>query len=718
MRQEIGRLLVALSGARPEILAECLGESGKFQVLGWSILFEGLAAIGSSWLAVRVIERASVLVAVAVGVALGLAVIGFERWIVTSLPAGRPRLRKKMIPALAVAMVLAALISLPFLLQVVQPEINGQVAVIRHQRLTAFLAAEAKSTAGQLVTVWGKDVNNLEIIESLDGRPFDPGADPELQTLTRLRATELTLQQAYFEQWQCQLYGGQGCPAKGSGPIARASQESYLAATKQVDRLTSEIQKRYNQLSRARPSSGSSGRINVATQLSQAQLELSAATQVEIRQEDAFRVRNRADDGIVIRLEALRRVSASNPWLGIAVLLAVGLLVITLSIPALLRLSQPTEKYEVLLSAAIISAAGQADGVGSRTKRFWRRNSVPNEVFGEPDSESGEIVGHAFISYVRENKADVDRLQLALEAAGIPVWRDIRDLQPGQDWKRTIRRAISDDALAFVACFSRAGVGKPKSYQNDELLLAIEQFRQLPPGRLWLIPVRFDDCDIPDFDIGGGQTLASLQHADLFGDTRGDDTAKLIQTILQTLGRTSNTTTQTVFGDHAPADTRITGSGVSGSSEPEAVLEEVAPASFPEGPGPAAERDSYLNLPIGDAEANPSFVITAAWEQLSGIIANLMGAAQVQSRNQSAALRTLEARGMVAPDLANAIRELRKRRNSVAHGRHKPTREEAIEYARLAEALIARIGLEIRRVAQGRAEVANGDAGTGHHSEI
>src|ERR1022692_1787509 len=148
-----------------------------------------------------------------------------------------------------------------------------------------------------------------------------------------------------------------------------------------------------------------------------------------------------------------------------------------------------------------------------------------------------EMAGHAFLSYAREDKAHVDQLQHSLEAGGIPIWRDIRDLQPGQDWKLSIRRAIDQDALAFVACFSRASQAKPRSYQNEELLLAIEQFRQRPPGRLWLIPVRFDDCDVPDFDLGAGRTLAPLHRPDLFGGTRADHAIRLVQTIGQILGR-------------------------------------------------------------------------------------------------------------------------------------------------------------------------------------
>jgi hypothetical protein len=136
-------------------------------------------------------------------------------------------------------------------------------------------------------------------------------------------------------------------------------------------------------------------------------------------------------------------------------------------------------------------------------------------------SETARVAGHAFISYAHEDSPDADRLQRVLEAAGIQVWRDRDDVLPGEDWRAVIRRAITDDALAFLACFSRLSRMRDKSYQNEELLLAIEEFRRRSPDRPWLFPVRFDECDLPDIDIGAGRTLASLQRTDLFG---GSDT--------------------------------------------------------------------------------------------------------------------------------------------------------------------------------------------------
>lgn len=157
------------------------------------------------------------------------------------------------------------------------------------------------------------------------------------------------------------------------------------------------------------------------------------------------------------------------------------------------------------------------------------------DVDGQVTADGPE--GHVFISYVRENAGEVDSLQAALEKAGVRVWRDTDQLWPGQDWRMRIRRAISDDALVFIACFSHESGQRDRSYQNEELNLAIEQLRLHRPDDPWLIPVRLDDCEIPDRELGAGRTLASLQHADLFGDRRDDETSRLVESVLRMLGR-------------------------------------------------------------------------------------------------------------------------------------------------------------------------------------
>jgi tetratricopeptide (TPR) repeat protein len=145
--------------------------------------------------------------------------------------------------------------------------------------------------------------------------------------------------------------------------------------------------------------------------------------------------------------------------------------------------------------------------------------------------------GHAFISYVHDDHEPVARLHLALEASGIRVWRDAANIWPGQDWKLEVRNAIADGSLAFVACFSANSMRREKSYQNEELILAAEEMRLRTPGRSWLIPVRFSECEIPPFDLGAGRTFRSLQFIDLFGDSVAPGTSRLISAVLRILGR-------------------------------------------------------------------------------------------------------------------------------------------------------------------------------------
>jgi len=107
-------------------------------------------------------------------------------------------------------------------------------------------------------------------------------------------------------------------------------------------------------------------------------------------------------------------------------------------------------------------------------------------------SVPGEASGSVLISYVRGDAHHVGRLQHALEAAGILVCRDTADLWPGQDWQASIRRAITDSALVFLARFSQLGTSLSMSCQDEELLLAIDHLRQRSPDDSRLIPARFD----------------------------------------------------------------------------------------------------------------------------------------------------------------------------------------------------------------------------------
>ena len=126
-----------------------------------------------------------------------------------------------------------------------------------------------------------------------------------------------------------------------------------------------------------------------------------------------------------------------------------------------------------------------------------------------------------FISYVHEDLPHIHRLAQVLEAYQVKVWLDRQSLKPGYRWKRAIRDGIAHGDY-FVPCFSQAYAARARTYMNEELTLAIDELRQRPADKAWFIPVRLDASEIPDRDIGGGETLRSIHCVSLYEDwTRG-----------------------------------------------------------------------------------------------------------------------------------------------------------------------------------------------------
>ena len=124
---------------------------------------------------------------------------------------------------------------------------------------------------------------------------------------------------------------------------------------------------------------------------------------------------------------------------------------------------------------------------------------------------------HVFLSHVREDAERVERLAADLEARGIVTWIDRHKIKPGERWEKAIEEAIRGGAF-FVACFSQGYAARTRSYMNEELLIAIEEVRLRPQEASWFIPIRLDDCEIPDRRIGPELSIRSIQWLDMFPD--------------------------------------------------------------------------------------------------------------------------------------------------------------------------------------------------------
>ena len=124
---------------------------------------------------------------------------------------------------------------------------------------------------------------------------------------------------------------------------------------------------------------------------------------------------------------------------------------------------------------------------------------------------------HIFISYVRDDQVSIDKICTFLKSHEVPFWMDRKDLMPGKNWKISIRKAIEDCSL-FIACFSDNYLSKNESFMNEELILAIECLRKKTFNSSWFIPVRLDNCKMPELEIGGGRLISDIQSLDFFED--------------------------------------------------------------------------------------------------------------------------------------------------------------------------------------------------------
>jgi hypothetical protein len=79
-----------------------------------------------------------------------------------------------------------------------------------------------------------------------------------------------------------------------------------------------------------------------------------------------------------------------------------------------------------------------------------------------------------------------------LRASGITVWMDVENIRGGEEWRCTIKKALRSSQLVLVFLSKR--IVSREGYLHEEILEALEVSRQKPPGRIFLIPVRIDNC--------------------------------------------------------------------------------------------------------------------------------------------------------------------------------------------------------------------------------
>jgi formylglycine-generating enzyme required for sulfatase activity len=148
-----------------------------------------------------------------------------------------------------------------------------------------------------------------------------------------------------------------------------------------------------------------------------------------------------------------------------------------------------------------------------------------------------------FLCHASEDKAHVREVYRRLQAIkGFEPWLDEEDLLPGQDWAWEIPRALqaSDFILIFL---SRTSVAK-RGYVQREMKQALDVWQELPEGVIHTIPVRLDDCDVPEpfwryhyanlFDPNGFDRIVRAIRAEVAKKTKPPEKPATKNTALET----------------------------------------------------------------------------------------------------------------------------------------------------------------------------------------
>lgn len=103
-----------------------------------------------------------------------------------------------------------------------------------------------------------------------------------------------------------------------------------------------------------------------------------------------------------------------------------------------------------------------------------------------------------FLCHSSGDKPAVCSLYYRLRSAAVYIapWLDKEDLLPGQNWKYEISLAVRSSDIVLV-CISNTSIRKT-GYVQKEIKDALDVADKQPEGAIFLIPVKLEDCRIPD----------------------------------------------------------------------------------------------------------------------------------------------------------------------------------------------------------------------------
>jgi len=380
----VGDVLIWLSGASRKILAECPTERPKYVGLGGAILIAAtMAGISLSFALVSAFEIQLGYV-IAFAVLWGIAILMVDRLFVASMHRQRNPLIyiALVLPRLAMAVVLGAVISTPFVLQIFRPEINSEIQQMQAAQRAAYFKNLPENPVYLAVQQNQAQVNKLSALAASGGPGIDVSKDSQIAALNKQLDNAQAQLARYQRDLNCQLgkRSGDVTCQPGDGPVARYDQQQVTYYSGLGKTFSTEIANRTSTLNRQQAALQGSYQVK----LKAAQQSLVSAQQRLTLQTADVTGGIRQNHGILEQLTALGKVTAGNSTLQWARALLFLLFLFIDILPVFMKLLinlLPASTYDKILAEEESMQVRVAEDYRAQ-QAAARRKAIQAEVTG------------------------------------------------------------------------------------------------------------------------------------------------------------------------------------------------------------------------------------------------------------------------------------------------------------------------------------------------
>ncbi len=448
----IGDFFAALGGTRLDLLARDPGSRTRQVTMGGVVASTGVLAALSMAFALNFAVHAPWAVAVPLGLLWGLIIINLDRLLIAGMRHGTStgRTIALAVPRVLLALILGFVIATPLTLQIFRSEIDTEITEIHLEQAAATREQlDADPRFAELDDLEQRIEANEQIVAT-DGRA-DPALAPvyaEVQAKQDIYNTE----QAKFLQLQAAAIaegdGSDGTGVAGHGPQWQEKVDAAEAQRQVAERALTDLQ----DAQQAATDAEAAAVIQAQSAVDRDQPLFDQLT-ADRNALQALHERENADNtGLLIRLQALSRITADNSTLGLTRLALDALFIAIELLPVfnkvLLNLGKPSA-YDELLEREN-QAVIDTDAADRETARALARE----------EANSALAVGRDRIARQQKTalkvNADVVRQQQRIVTQALAVWGEhteqvAADQLAAYQADLHARRAAAGDPPPFVS---------------------------------------------------------------------------------------------------------------------------------------------------------------------------------------------------------------------------------------------------------------------------